>query len=238
MARKKGPQVEQAYEHIKNRILTFDMPPGMQVSDTALALKLEMSRSPVREAIMRLIADGLIESEGGRTLVMPMSKNDIIEICQVREAVETTALHIISEKGGMTTPQKKELTRIFNLLKDSTDLVENYHYDDLFHNAFMMASGNNRLVNISNRMRLQISRARWLNFVLPKRKSDAQDEHTDIYTALMNDDYTLAKNSLKKHLDSTAQNFLMVLNSPQYNPQYMLALASLAHIGSEDSKTV
>ena len=48
MARKKGPQVQQAYDFIKNKILSFELVPGMPVSDHALEQELDMSRSPIR----------------------------------------------------------------------------------------------------------------------------------------------------------------------------------------------
>ena len=60
MARKKGPQVHQAYEYIKEKILSFELIPGAGISDNALSQELGMSRSPIREAIMLLVADGLV----------------------------------------------------------------------------------------------------------------------------------------------------------------------------------
>ena len=54
MARKKGPQTQQAYTYIKQKIQNFQLPPGMAVSDYTLEQELKMSRSPIREAIMRL----------------------------------------------------------------------------------------------------------------------------------------------------------------------------------------
>ena len=62
MARKKGPQVQQAYDYIKDKILSFELAPGTSVSDHALEQKLDMSRSPIREAILLLTANGLLEA--------------------------------------------------------------------------------------------------------------------------------------------------------------------------------
>ena len=60
MARKKGPQVQQAYDYIKDKIINFELAPGMPVSDHALEQELDMSRSPIREAMLLLTANGLV----------------------------------------------------------------------------------------------------------------------------------------------------------------------------------
>ena len=91
MARKKGPQVQQAYDYIKDKIINFELAPGMPVSDHALEQELDMSRSPIREAMLLLTANGLLETTPTGTKVAPMTLEDVIEICQVRKAIEDNA---------------------------------------------------------------------------------------------------------------------------------------------------
>ena len=185
MARRKGPQAKQAYSYIKSKILSFELPPGASVSDHALAQELDMSRSPVREAIFMLTSDGLIVSTGTGAQVAPMTLRDIVEICQVRKAVEVAAIEILLDNGGMSPSQKNKLTDIYKKLQSTTDAMQNYRYDDLFHGEIMEMASNSRLSDISNRMRLQIYRARWLTFVMPERMEEARQEHEAIYQALM-----------------------------------------------------
>ena len=237
MARKKGPQVDQAYEYIKKKILSFDLIPGTSVSDNAFSQELEMSRSPIREAILRLTADGLIEMKNKHTQVTPMTLEDIVEICQVREAVEVAAINIIMDNHGMSENQKEQLTQVYHRLQDATELVENYFYDDQFHGIIMSSANNKRLIDISNRMRLQIVRARWLNFVLPDRQLDAAKEHEAIYEAIMHDDRKASAASLRKHLRNSEDNFKKVLNSPQYNPQFTIAMASISSSIHKEKET-
>ena len=169
MARRKGPQAKQAYSYIKSKILSYELPPGAAISDNALAQELNMSRSPVREAIFMLTNDGLIDSTGMGAQVSPMTLTDIVEICQVRKAVEVAAVNILLDNGGGTPEQKSRLAGIFKELQGTTDAIQNYHYDDLFHGEIMAMANNSRLIHISNQMRLQIYRARWLSVVLPDR---------------------------------------------------------------------
>ena len=230
MARRKGPQAKQAYSYIKSKILSFELPPGASVSDHALAQELDMSRSPVREAIFMLTSDGLIVSTGTGAQVAPMTLRDIVEICQVRKAVEVAAIEILLDNGGMSPSQKNKLTDIYKKLQSTTDAMQNYRYDDLFHGEIMEMASNSRLSDISNRMRLQIYRARWLTFVMPERMEEARQEHEAIYQALMDNDRQASVDSLTLHLDRSEQNFEAVLSSPQYVPQFTLAMAHITNI--------
>lgn len=230
MARKKGPQVQQAYEYIKSKILSFELAPGMPVSDHALEQELDMSRSPIREAILLLTSNGLLESTPTGARVAAMTLEDIVEICQVRRAVEVAAVNIVMEHGGLTADQKAAITEIYDKMQANRDPIENYHYDDLFHNAIVEASGNRRLIEISDKMRLQISRARWLNFMLPNRMEDAGKEHEAIQKALMAGDRDACVASMEEHLNRSEQNFKKVLASPQYSPQFTLAMSYITNM--------
>ena len=157
-----------------------------------------------------------------------MTFDDIVEICQVREAIEVAAINIIMDNGGMAEQQKENLTTVYSLLQDANELVQNYYYDDQFHSAIMISAKNRRLIDIANRMRLQIARARWLNFILPDRKIEAAKEHKEIYNALINDNREASISSLRVHLNNSAENFKKVLNSPQYSPQFTMAMASIS----------
>lgn len=237
MARRKGPQAKQAYSYIKSKILSYELPPGAAISDNALAQELNMSRSPVREAIFMLTNDGLIDSTGMGAQVSPMTLTDIVEICQVRKAVEVAAVNILLDNGGGTPEQKSRLAGIFKELQGTTDAIQNYHYDDLFHGEIMAMANNSRLIHISNQMRLQIYRARWLSVVLPDRMDEAKREHESIYQALMDNDREASVQSLTVHLDRSEQTFRKVLADPRYNPQFNLAMAHITNTYRQGGQT-
>ena len=237
MARRKGPQAKQAYSYIKSKILSYELPPGAAISDNALAQELNMSRSPVREAIFMLTNDGLIDSTGMGAQVSPMTLTDIVEICQVRKAVEVAAVNILLDNGGGTPEQKSRLAGIFKELQGTTDAIQNYHYDDLFHGEIMAMANNSRLIHISNQMRLQIYRARWLGVVLPDRMDEAKREHESIYQALMDNDREASVQSLTVHLDRSEQTFKKVLADPRYNPQFNLAMAHITNTYRQGGQT-
>lgn len=224
MARRKGPQAQQAYEFIKKRIQNFELAPGAPVSDHALEQELNMSRSPIREAIMRLSADGLVELTGTGAQVSGLTLKDIIEICQVRRALEVAAVEILMENGGLSEQRKEELTTCYRNLTTTTDIERNYYYDDLFHDMIVNMSGNQRLVAISNQMRAQMHRARWLNSVLPNRRAESDQEHEDIYRALIGNDAQASVEAIANHLDRSEENFRTVLSTGSALPARIMAI--------------
>lgn len=217
MARRKGPQAQQAYDYMKEKIVSFAWAPGFVVSDYLLEQDLAMSRSPIREAMMRLAADGLMENVHGKMQVAALTIEDVIEIWQVRKAVETAAMQIIIERGGLTEEQKIELTDIHTGMRDAPTPAANYHYDDLFHCALMKFAGNGRLIQVFERMRVQISRTRWLNLIIPNRLEEGTREHEAIYQALMCGDPETSLESLSAHLVKSMNNFRLALSTPYLN---------------------
>ena len=159
-----------------------------------------------------------------REMLQDILEPDYATVC-VGNGLE--ALNILLDNGGGTPQQKNNLTRIFKELQNATDAIQNYHYDDLFHGEIMAMANNSRLTHISNQMRLQIYRARWLSVVLPNRIAEAAQEHESIYQALMDDDRQASVQSLTLHLDRSEQNFKKVLSDPRYNPQFNLAMAHI-----------
>ena len=184
-----------------------------------------------------LTNDGLIDSTGMGAQVSPMTLTDIVEICQVRKAVEVAAVNILLDNGGGTPEQKSRLAGIFKELQGTTDAIQNYHYDDLFHGEIMAMANNSRLIHISNQMRLQIYRARWLSVVLPDRMDEAKREHESIYQALMDNDREASVQSLTVHLDRSEQTFKKVLADPRYNPQFNLAMAHITNTYRQGGQT-
>lgn len=232
MARKKGPQAQQAYDYLKKKIQEFELPPGATVSDCALEGELNMSRSPIREAIMRLAAEGLIEFTDKGTQVTNITLHDIVEICQVRKAIESASVDIIMKNGGLSQAEKAQLTECFESLMDSSEPMKNYYYDDQFHDLIMTMSKNKRLIDISNQMRVQICRARWLNCILPERIKESEQEHTAIYRALMENDREKSIQAVIAHLEQSEENFRRIFAHTNFGSRTIAAISFV--IGSSN----
>lgn len=89
-----------AYGEIKRRILDNEMPAGFQALEQELAELLEMSRTPVREALVRLADEGMVEVRPRHGMrVLPLSSADMREIYQILASLESTAAALAAENG-------------------------------------------------------------------------------------------------------------------------------------------
>jgi len=183
MPRMKATITNTAFEAIRKMIRHYQLQPNQVISDFELAEMLGISRTPVRDAMNRLIDYGLLEKEGSRTIVKSIQLDDVYEIFQVREAVETMAVKLIIINGGMTLEQMdqiednhKQLSNCIN--EDRFD--DNFKLDAAFHHSLISCAKNSRLIEIHERMTIQGERLRWLTRLTPDRYKRTLFEHQDI----------------------------------------------------------
>lgn len=109
--------VEIAYERVLDMIYKFQLPPGSRVSDFVLSRKLGISRTPIRQAIMMLVADDLIESDEIGYAVPAISEEKIDLVYDARLCMERALLRLAIEKGV----SKENLS----LLRSKIEIVQN-----------------------------------------------------------------------------------------------------------------
>lgn len=209
-------QVSIAYDAIRDQILTYALLPDAQLSDNQLSKELNMSRAPIREALLLLQMDGLVQiNVKGQTRVSPVCYEEISDILTIRSALETEAIRIIVKGGWLSQAQEAELQEIHCQYCGSSDLSEHYRYDDLFHQKLAAFSGSPRINSILSQMRLQMQRARWLNLVNPTRRDSAIEEHRRLLDALCAHEESAALQALVEHLNNSRSAFSAVLNDKQ-----------------------
>ena len=117
---KKKSFTDVAYEKIKELILNEDIGPGEIVSENQLAEYMNMSRTPVREAIRRLEAEGILVSRQGiGTIVKMLTLKDIEDIFEVREAME-----LIASETAIKNITEQEIKEVRENFKN---LLDRYH---------------------------------------------------------------------------------------------------------------
>ena len=123
--------VDAAYEQIRQRILDNAWPPGHRALEQEVALALGMSRTPVREALMRLQGEGLVEvvpRHGMR--VLPVSPTDMREIYEILTALECMAAELVARKKPTDSDLAPGFTEIVEWL-DSADVWGDHDAFDL-----------------------------------------------------------------------------------------------------------
>ena len=145
MRRKSNSQVTIAYQHIRDRIISYSLAPGTQISDNSLAKELDMSRAPIREAILLLQMDGLVQlNDQGTMIVSPLSINDVVDILHIRSALESESILLISAGGWLSAERENEMIEIHRQLSSFAQQdtsMNHYMYDDLFHSKLAEYSG-------------------------------------------------------------------------------------------------
>jgi len=144
----KSTRVDNAYERLKSEILKGDLPPGFQAPEPDIANRLGMSRTPVREALIRLEADGLVGLVPRRgAKVLPISRADICEIYQILSALEALAARSAASRsrGAETFEGVEELLDRSDKALEAGDIETWAMLDDRFHRWVAEVSGNVRL---------------------------------------------------------------------------------------------
>jgi DNA-binding GntR family transcriptional regulator len=161
---------ECAHAYIQQKIISGDLPAGSAISELALAKEIGISRTPVREAIGQLVAEGLVELIPNRgAVVAQFGRNDILELFELREALEVYAVRKVAE-SGLREADATHLRGILNeplLLKNEVqqagascldgDQMRRFMTADLgFHTLLLHAAGNRRILKVVNDTRLLI----------------------------------------------------------------------------------
>jgi DNA-binding GntR family transcriptional regulator len=142
---------ERAYRHIKEKIISGEIPPRARLPESALASNLGISRTPVREALRRLEAEGFVEFFSNRGAQVTLySSRDIEEVFQLRVALEGLAARLAA---GRVTPavirRLRELASLMDaseMTRDGLDVMTEANNE--FHRLVIEASGNRRLADI------------------------------------------------------------------------------------------
>ena len=207
--------VRQAYRTIKARILQNHYPPGQQVLEQQLANDLGMSRTPVREALIRLQNEGLVELIPRRGMrVVPLSPDDMQEIYEVLTALEVTAVELLARRGlppEALGPLAKALQDMETCL-DQDDLDGWARADARFHQTLITLSGNRRLAGMAATLADQAHRARMVTLRLRPKPVQSIREHREVLKALQAGDGRRACERHRQHRQGAAQLLLEILS--------------------------
>ena len=191
-------------ERIRSSIIDGTLPPGSQLSEVELANNFGVSRGPVREALQRLIQEGLLRSEPHRGVFVPvMSASDIEDIYFVREALETAVIRRITGTPRSVAAYKS-LDRVVRKMREAEqggDWQAVAALDLEFHTALVAAAGSPRLERTFTTL---ISETRLCLSVLAganDARDDLVDEHRQIVDFMRENDTEKALAALKKHFD-------------------------------------
>ena len=183
---------EQAYQSLRRRILTDGFHPGALIDDALEAETLGMSRTPVREALLLLEAEGLVEMMPRRGVrVVPISRSDIKDVLVVLTALEVAAVGLLVAQRPTPEMLKplQAACRAMERALDSDDPDEWLEADEAFHRGLLVLSGNRHLAETGIRFRDKIRRGHFVaSRLLPRSVRVASTRtHKDLISILTSD---------------------------------------------------
>jgi len=207
---------ERAYQTLRAEIVDWELPPGSVLGEVEQSTRLGVSRTPIREALARLIADGLVAAQAGRGLVVTaISTDNIRELFEVREALETQAVKRAAQRGDrlVFAALEREFVAVPDLIEHDDPARHAYYglvtrLDD----AIDEACGNSYLVAALDSLRTHLVRVRRLGKDNPSRLSSAASEHLLIVQAIVAGDGDLAAHATHVHLHRALQSALAAVD--------------------------
>ena len=182
------PLRDVVFNTLRKAILKGELKPGERLMEIALAERLGVSRTPVREAMRKLELEGLVVMIPRRgAIVASITEKDLKDVLEVRRTLEIMAAEIACDR--ITPELLEELAQAgeeFRKLKDSDDYTSLAAADVKFHDIIYAATDNQRLISILNNLREQMYRYR-LEYLKDTGSHGKLDgEHQVIYESIKN----------------------------------------------------
>ena len=201
---------EQVYEHVLRQIIEVQIEPGERINVTKIADQLGVSRTPIRSAMDRLEADGLIKRVSDRGYqVTPIGMADCFDLNDARKILEGTAAYMAA--NNITNADLEILERS---IANAKECLTRQGYDDfavqdtIFHETLLRAANNRYLLSVYDTIKIRISRYRYIisNYCRDSAEQDTSHaiaKHTCIFRAIKNRYSSVARNEMEEHIAYT-----------------------------------
>jgi DNA-binding GntR family transcriptional regulator len=193
---------QRVYTHLRGEILSGALPPGTELQEVALSGTLGVSRGPIREALGRLAAEGLVTVRPRRgAVVRALSTEEFLEAYQVREALEVMAVRL-----AVPRLTEADVAGLEGYIDEMTSCAERgdtqgfFEANSGFHRAFFDVSGNRMLVNLYGGLCGQIDRYRLRSLELRGNVQRSIAEHKAILRAAKAGDVERAAHLVSEHI--------------------------------------
>jgi DNA-binding GntR family transcriptional regulator len=204
----RSSRADEVYDQLKKDIGDFKLVPGDRFSENEISERLGVSRTPIRQALVRLQQEGYVEvlfRSGWR--VLPFDFDQFEQLYDLRMVLETTAAHRLCEDGarsGVTVNRAllDELALIWLVAPEdrSTDTVQVSEWDEAFHCALVAAAGNTEMVRVHREVTDRIRIIRRLDFTKQARIDATYEEHSKILRAIQRKRGDQAAMMLRAHI--------------------------------------
>jgi DNA-binding GntR family transcriptional regulator len=200
---------DRAYRSLLEEIQSGTLSPGAVLGEVEQAARLGVSRTPLREALGRLAADGLVVQQSPRvTVVSDIDAGDIRELFEVRRALEETAARLAAERGDADEFARLAETLALTTVADGAAMDAYYALIAEFDAALDASVSNDYLISALRTVRTHLVRVRRLARDNPGRLAASVAEHRLIASAIASGDAELAAHATHVHLHNALASIL------------------------------
>ncbi len=193
-----------AYEFLRSRILSGEIPAHCRLKEQDLAAQLKVSRTPIREALARLETEGLVRRSPRRgAVVSPVELDEVDEIYQIRDALETLVAIRACERA--TDPEIEEMCSTLRRAEESQrsgDLDEMTKSTLQFHALLNRAGRSPRLAQMLRTLEDRLAAFRYRGLRYPGRSASAMRQHWGILEGLQHRDVAEMTNWIHEHAEA------------------------------------
>ena len=201
---------EQALALLREALITGRLADGVVYSSKALAAELGVSNGPIREAMLALVDDGLMEAVPNKGFrAVPLTEADLAEIYEMRLLLEVPVVARLARRGlpGDLAARLAGLVNTIEQTARSRDLVGNLAADRDFHLSLLAAEGNGRLVSAVARLRDQTRLHNLRTINADGSLVASAEEHRPLLAAVMRHDEHAAERLMRQHLEHIPQDW-------------------------------
>ena len=196
------------YEDIRRKIVEEKLVPGQWLIERELCETYRMSRTPIREILWKLTADGLLEQENNRGFVVRrLGLEQIFEIFQAREAIEGMAARLACRKGGEAFQATlREIKKKITKANIEADPVLGIRIGRELHRAIKNAAHNRIMADINERLENLTVLTANITKRSPTIEKASADAHLKIIDALLQQDEEKSEQMMRDHLRETCRH--------------------------------
>lgn len=207
-----GPRIrasDAAYARLRSEIIEWTLAPGTPLGEIETSERLGVSRTPLREALSRLTAEGLVINQGRTSRVAPLARHDIVELFELREPLETQAARLAARRRSVEPFEMLRAALVENMSAAPKDgVARHYELSAVLDREIDRAIESRFLSASLQEMRGSLQRIRRVARQDRERLDQANREHLLIVDAILGSDDLLASQATAIHLHNSLANVL------------------------------
>jgi DNA-binding GntR family transcriptional regulator len=195
-------RVENIVERLRDRIRNGHLTPGQRLVEADMQQLFQTSRGPIREAVRRLAAEGLVElRHNSGAMVRALTRNEVSNVFRIREVLEGLAARLAADnvRQGVNARELLKLEVAFHRTFDGSPAAY-MHYNDLFHELIVRLSANEQLSQLLRQLHVRVYRLQVEALRSSTSHVNSRREHDAIVRAIVKGNGAEAERIMRNHI--------------------------------------